>query len=31
MRFLHAVGVISTQNLQEINDWLQKPAQTSTN
>ncbi len=31
MRFLHAVGVISTQNLQEINDWLQKPEQTSTN
>ncbi|OQW71588.1 MAG: type I secretion protein TolC [Proteobacteria bacterium ST_bin11] len=31
MRFLHAVGVISTQNLQEINDWLQKPEQTNNN
>ncbi|ANE56803.1 TolC family outer membrane protein [Methylomonas sp. DH-1] len=31
MRFLHAVGVISPQNLQEVNEWLYQPQSTSPN
>lgn len=26
IRFMHAIGMISVENLQEVNDWLQVPA-----